>query len=414
MKNIPLHSITVIIGPAKSGKTTWANAHFKNHEIVSAAQVKLELCGDANNTWTSHQVWEEITRRVELKAKLGQRVVVDSTNLKFRDREPFIEIAKKLGLDLIYVLINSDLNSKLQGCGNDSRMAEIVERSHQLYQSVEREIKTGDNIASVVNNPSYGEVFVVPYPEKHPKVNKILAVGDVHGNFAAMESAVNLAESTNSHIIWLGDVVDYGSQNLRCMKLAYDTVRFGNASMIWGNHERKIDKWISSDWGETYHGRLSDANLITVNEILGLNIDRRERFHAAWIALRNWSWNHVVVDNWMFTHGAALPSMWTNAEHRLGGALANAAFFGQVDRHIPNRADGYPNRVWEWVLDIPRDHTVVVGHDWLDRVHNEITIKSNDFGGRAIVADCGSSKGGRLCALKIDCESNEFEPVYFG
>jgi protein phosphatase len=409
MNKIPLHSIVLAVGPAKGGKTTWVNQNFQPHEIVSASQIRLELCGDLNNNTVNTQVWDEIARRVELKISMGQRAVIDNTHLKSRDREMFVRLAQKWGVDLIYVPINRDLVSKLSG--HDAKNSVIIERSHVLYQNIERELMSGDSVADVLVDLALIEI--VEFPGTKPLPSKLLAVGDVHGNFVAMERAVDFATTNNLHIVWLGDVIDYGPHNLRCLRLAYDTVRTGEASMIWGNHERKIDKWVESDCGHTFHGRLSDSNLITIREITSLNDARQARFCAAWTALRGWSYNHIVADHWMFTHGAALPEMWNNHEHRQRGNSSNVAFFGQIDNQNPNHADGYPNRIWDWVHEIPENHTVVVGHDWLDRVNNCYTLKSNPRGGRAIVVDCGSSKGGRLGAVQIDRTINEFLPVYF-
>jgi len=407
MKQIPLHCIVVLIGSARAGKTTWARAHFPLHEIVGADEIRLELTGDIHNSSLNQEVWAEAARRVELKISRGQRAVVDSTNLKVRDRQAFVDLAQRYGVDLVYVPITRSLDDKLQG--SDPREQVLVERSHYLYQSLEREIGEGDRRARVVD-PTITAVF---HPNRSWAPSRILAVGDVHGNFGAMERAVELAETQDLGIVWLGDVVDYGQANLRCLHLAYDTVRTGRASMIWGNHERKIDRWITSDWGVTYRGRLSDANQMTINEIQSLASARRDRFEAAWVALRSWSWQHYVVGYSLFTHGAALPEMWDRTDRRLPGEAGNQAFFGEVDNRDPTRADGYPNRIWEWVNHVPAGRTVVVGHDWLDRVTNSVTVKSNSQGGRVLVADCGSSKGGRLGAVEINVLENSYTTHYF-
>ena len=407
MKQIPLHCIVVLIGSARAGKTTWAQQTFPLHEIIGADDIRLELTGDSDNTSLNLQVWNEIARRAELKISQGQRAVIDSTNLKIRDRRVFVDLAERYGVDLVYVPINRSLESKLEGCPPQAQA--MVDKNHHLYLSLEREILSGDQRATVIE-PS---LQAVPHPSREWQPSRLLVVGDVHGNFDAMAQAVELAQREGLHIVWLGDVVDYGPSNLRCLKLAYDTVRTGQAAMIWGNHERKIDRWITSDWGGTYRGRLSDANQMTINEITSLNPVRRDRFEAAWLALRSWSWQHVVIGSWMFSHGAALPEMWTRTDRRLPGEAGNRAFFGEVDNRIPTKADGYPNRIWDWVNQVPEAHTVVVGHDWLDRVTNSITVKPGDLGGQVLVVDCGSSKGGRLGAIEVNTQENSYTVHYF-
>lgn len=408
MKQIPLHSIVVLVGPSQGGKTTWARQNFPEWEIVSADQIKLELQGDSLCTSTIPQVWDELYRRVEVQVHMGQRAVVDSSNLKPRDRQRFAELATKLGVEIFYVPIDRPLEVKKQGIVDNDQLDQVV-RTHSLWQSSQKEFFKGDGQGVIATPDSH----VVPFPSRSWQPTQILAVGDVHGNYPAMMKAVELAQSRDLKIVWLGDVVDYGSANLKCFKLAYDTVRSGQAAMIWGNHERKVERWIQSNWGQSYSGKLSEATKITVTEIGSISRERRLRFETAWHALKSWSWQHVVLNNWMFTHGAATPEMWTLTARRLSGKSGNHAFFGEVDNQTPTKQDGYPNRVWNWVNDVPQDHRVVVGHDWLDRALHQITVKSNSIGGKVFCIDCGSSKGGRLAALQINTETDENEMHYF-
>ena len=408
MNIIPLHSIVVLIGPIRCGKSTWASSTFENHEIIDADAIRVELCGDRNNHTVNSSVWNEIHRRTELRISLGQRVVIDATNLKSKDRKGFFEIADTYGVPLIYVpAITKSLEERILLFPQDRQE---IEKSEAVYRNYLRDTESGDSgKASVVSL----DAQVVYHPDYTSIPNNLLVVGDVHGNSDAMQRAIETATNKNLFLIWLGDVIDYGPHNLKCMKLAYDTIRYGKAMMILGNHERKLDRWITNDWGETYHGKLSESNKTTVNEILSLNSHRRTKFASAWNALNSWCYQHIVKDKFLFTHGAASKQMWDISDRRLHGANGNLAYFGQVDDKSPTRGDGYPNRIWNWVNDIPADYTVVVGHDWIDRVNNKVTLKTNSQGGRVFVVDCGSSKGGRLGSIIVDLKQNTIEELYF-
>jgi len=401
MKKIPLHSLVVLVGSRGSGKTTWANANFSSHEIVSLSGLKQALCGDSENNDVAAEAYKEFFRACALRLEFGQRAVADATNLKKSDRLRLVEAAESFGAECYYVVFN-----KVYPIENNAQQT----ISQSLFNSSKPQISTGDFGRAAVLDPE--RATVVKFPNSLDKT-QLLAIGDVHGNFEGMQKAVEVARKGQRHIIWLGDVVDYGRNNLKCVRLAYETVRAGEAHMIWGNHERKIDRWIQGNFGETFRGRLSDANLLTCQEILSLSDERRRKFLAAWNALKSWSSNHLVLDKFLFTHGAATPSMWHIRERRLTHLESNMAFFGEVDNDVPVKSDGYPNRVWNWVEKIPPDHTVVVGHDWLDRVTNLVVEKPNSQGGRAVVVDCGSSKGGQLAGMEIDLENNQMQPVYF-
>lgn len=409
MMKISLHSCVVLMGVTLSGKTTWAHANFTRSEILSVQELRQELTGRADNYTQDRLVWQELYRRAHVLLTMGQRVVIDSTNLKKEDLSHWRHVCSDLGVPVTYVHFDVNLNQLLQRAHDHGVQEHVIQRQHEILTQTLQHVKSQAPTGERVITPDQAQV--VSSHQVLPE--RLLVVGDVHGNLPGMQWAVNLAEQQHRHLVWLGDVVDYGSHNLACVKLAHTTVSEGRAHMIWGNHERKIDRWIQADWGDRYRGRLSDANWLTVKEIQSLNSERRARFAAAWRALSSWSSQHVVRGAWCMTHGAAHESMWNQSVHRLSGEAGNMAFFGEVSPHAAMKADGYPNRTWKWVDTVPKAHTVVVGHDYLDRINHAPVIKVNNQGGRVICMDTGSSKGGVLSALAVDIHTDQFEVHQF-
>ena len=70
-------------------------------------------------------------------------------------------------------------------------------------------------------------------------------------------------------------------------------------------------------------------------------------------------------------------------------------------------------RTWDWVNSVPNNHTVVVGHDWLDHDNCCVTVKKGTAGGTVICVDTGSGKGGRLSGIAIDLKTQKWEERYF-
>ena len=410
MVHICSHSLVVLVGTAASGKSEWARVHFSPWETVSPEKIRQELFGRADNVENDSLVWNEIYRRVDCKLANGSRVVVDATNLKHSDREPFVNLAQMYGAQLVFVMFERSREKKqavLHSLGYSISLAEdLITKQEQTLalgrkqlMRLPAQVVTSDSVAKIVSQPQL--------------TTSLLAVGDVHGDFLSMQRAVDMAQDEQRQIVWLGDIVDYGSNNLKCVKLAYQTVVNGQAVIIWGNHERKIGQWIRANWGTTFRGRLSDANRATTREIESLSLDRRLKFLAAWRALENHSQQCWRSYNWLFTHGAATLGMWsTPSSHRLTNPDGEMAYFGQTDRHMPTKSDGYPNRIWDWVDNVPAAHNVVVGHDWVDRQNCKVLVKTNSAGGRVFCIDTGNSKGGRLAALAIDTQQQTVEERY--
>jgi protein phosphatase len=407
MIKIPLHCLVVLVGTTGSGKTQWALDQFHACQILNFKNLTESLTGRADNQLHKELVWSNMVKTAEQRLSLGNRVVVDHTNLSRQERDTWISLSEQLGVMCFFVLIDQPKDQKISCLINQGMTKQSAETTlsfqQPYYQKFAMRQHSLGNWVRVIqqNNP----ISVVSWPTLHSH-NQLLAVGDVHGNHVAMKAAVDLAREQKRTIVWLGDIVDYGSANLKCVKLAYNTVNEGNAVMIWGNHDRKIARWIASNWGHTYRGKLSESNKITVREIESLDVYQRTRFLAAWTALENWSQQSFVSGNWMFSHGAADPEMFDCKQHRLPQPLADLAMYGEICSTSPTREDGYPNRVWKWIDRFDSHHRVVVGHSWLDREKMTVVEKTGAKGAKVYCVDTGSSKGGVLTALAIDVQSD--------
>lgn len=368
---IPKHSLILLWGSDSETQLTWALNNFSEHEIIQQDQIRLELTGHVNTPMNRYCVKEEMRRRVELRLSMGQQVIL------IQDAHSHIDIHAWADL-----------------CDGVCATMWVVTFHAKLTTS---------------------RVTVVPHDKvvtTCAPIQQVLAVGDVHGDHVSMLKAWRHAQQHNMHVVWLGDVIDYGDHNLKCLHLAYESVRTGQAHMIWGNHERKLTRWLDADWGTHYKGRLSEANWKTIREIDTLNAHRKRRLKAAWKFLESASYQVLQLADWTFTHGALHVQAAHQSAHRVSGIPGEWAYFGQVLTSEPN-SQGYPQRVWDWVNELPAHMRVVVGHDWLDREHHDFVLKQAHQGAQVWCMDTGNSKGGRLSALEINLNTNKWEVKVF-
>jgi protein phosphatase len=408
-----------MVGPSGSGKSTYAAKHFQPNEIVSSDNIRAELLGDFRIQSNQHDVWEEVHRRVRQRLSFGQRVVVDATNIKFGDRKPFVEMAKHFGIELIYLIINRTIEAKIKTGGWRNEVDGLIEKHDETFMNNLKEINRGDNNAArvikiwndtelkIVNNPIDSENALVNFTINKTNqfvTTNVVVVGDVHGNVNELDEIISNATKNNSHILFLGDIIDYGHFNLVVFDTVYQLIKTGRAHMVWGNHERKLDRWINSDFGRNFKGVVGiglQMTIAEINDAIAKQHVFKDRFLAKWRFMAFSCRQHFIIDNYLFTHGAATPEMWSmKNRHSLYGEHQNLAFFGEVDKNLPSRQDGMPNRIYEWVNKIPAGKTVVVGHD--PRSKTEPLIVTNNDGGKAIFLDTGSSKGGVLSTITIN------------
>lgn len=419
METINLHSLVLMVGPSGSGKSTFAAANFPAHEVVSSDNVRAELLGDFRIQTQGDKVWEEVHRRVRVKLAFGQRVVVDATNLRARDRRPFVEMAKHFGVELVYLVINRTIDAKIKTAGWRLEVSGLIERHDETFNNNYKEITRGDGVARVIKVHTDTVLELIFHPVNGSKklvysqvngVDKyvtkpIMVIGDVHGNINELDELLAKAKEVDAHILFLGDIVDYGFYNIITLNTVYDLVRQGKAHMIWGNHERKFDRWINADFGNTFKGQVTAGLAVTVNEINAALLDNpgyKDELLARWRLLASHARQcYNLGDQYLLTHGAATPEMWEMGNnHSLFGQHENMAYFGEVDAKQPMLSTGMPNRVYNWIDNVPKDKTVIVGHDPRNKVEPMVVV--NSVGGKAIFLDTGSSKGGKLSYMMIN------------
>jgi predicted kinase len=98
--------VILTIGIPGSGKSTWANA--QEATVLSSDAIRLMLSGDEANQTIHGKVFGTMRYLLRQRLELGQPVtIVDATNLRRRDRKPFVALAKKFGAELEAVVFDT-------------------------------------------------------------------------------------------------------------------------------------------------------------------------------------------------------------------------------------------------------------------------------------------------------------------
>lgn len=225
----------------------------------------------------------------------------------------------------------------------------------------------------------------------------VIVVGDIHGNWPEFEVVLNQVIDENLYLISLGDVMDYGLDNVKCFNELNSLIKMGRARMVIGNHEFKLWKYINQSRENDVRIKRQGGILTTIEDMEKLSPADLTAFEDDYLAAYAESTYILRCGDYYFAHGAIDPNFW--AEHQFAKATKSMCMFGQVDTKAPPREDGYPIRRYDWVDMIPAGKTVIVGHDIRDK--SSPFVQQNKNGGKAIFLDTGSSKGGQLSAMKL-------------
>ena len=266
MKIIPAGaSVVVMIGPSGAGKSTFIERHFPAREVVSSDGIRIEMTGDVRRQDKNDLVFEELRRRVIAKLEVGQRVVIDATHLRDKDRRNSAELGLMMDVPVTYVVVNRSVEAKLQtgGWRLNVRMKGgigLIESHEQTFAANEKKILDADGFGKkvqVVDTRVDQFQVVRELPRDASIVTRWLrdrgftdlrVVGDVHGNLEGFERAIDVPDST--FLLFLGDIVDYDARGVEIAERVAQMVRTGRAAMVRGNHEKKIAAWVIGERGE--------------------------------------------------------------------------------------------------------------------------------------------------------------------
>ena len=240
-----------------------------------------------------------------------------------------------------------------------------------------------------------------------------LVIGDVHADYRPFKKAIDYATEHKLHLICVGDLIDNGNDGAKCVESMLELLDQGLASMIKGNHEHKIIRAINGA-----NVILGPPNVITLDQ---MKTDKK--FEANFRRMMSqYCKDYIKIEDKLYiTHGGMHQDFWeAEKTGKLTRKMTDNMMFGQADykRTFHHKGQEYPARTYEWRHAVPKDITLIVGHDPaplnekpdFDNFQLKPFDFTNDQGGRVIWLDCGAGKGGKLFGAIVN-SATEIEQI---
>jgi len=401
--------LVIMIGPSGSGKSTFCQEHFEDREVVSSDAIREELTGQFTRQDKNAIVFEDFHHRIMMRLRAGQRAVADATHLRDADRRKTSAIGSLLNVPIYYVVVNRSVADKTQtgGWRNDVKIKgrTLIENHEATFVSNEKKILSGDgdkNITVIDTRTKNQEVKSARAMERDPDTTlsqlsslgytKVVAIGDVHGNLDGLNSILEQTLDDDTHILFLGDIPDFGKQPWETISLVHNLVSTGKASMVRGNHDKKMSRYAEQTLAnKNITGKLAHGNNITANLLKAMSPAKARRSMMELVSLVDQSPDWIELGDWMFAHAAVAPAMYGNPLFRSNknSWLETMAMYGETDGTITE--DGFPHRTYGWIDKMPKGKNAVLGHQIMSVV--KPVVRTTNSGGKIVFLDTGSSKG---------------------
>lgn len=125
----------MLIGIPGSGKSTWAKT--QNCQVLSSDEFRRLLSGDETNQNIHHQVFAAMRHMLRARMEIGQpATILDATNLRWSDRRPWLQVAKKFDARAEAVFFNVPLALALERNRLRERQVpeDVIRQMHKLMQ----------------------------------------------------------------------------------------------------------------------------------------------------------------------------------------------------------------------------------------------------------------------------------------
>ena len=273
----------VPVGIPGCGKTTHARKYFNDNEIVGLDRCREILAGRLQfNRELNAPAASLLKAHVQALVTVRETIYLDCTNVKRKNRQEYINIAKEAGYQIVYIDFTDSLYLDLckrrvlkRTVNGGAHIPDFVmENMFVAYQSWQQALLDGDKRDVIINSdtPIIREIPRHILSDEH----ELVFIGDLHGQAqklmkmleehgARFTDTGRLAKMPGVQYFYgfCGDTCDRGSDSPSVIRIVRDLVYNGRAVCVQGNHDDAVGRMMV---GETRKGK-SDQSVRTAAEL---------------------------------------------------------------------------------------------------------------------------------------------------
>ncbi|HIE01237.1 MAG TPA: polynucleotide kinase-phosphatase [Thiotrichaceae bacterium] len=396
---IPELSLVILIGASGSGKSSFAQKHFKPTEILSSDYCRALVADDESAQFVTQEAFEILHFLAAKRLALGKLTVIDATNVKSEDRKSLLALAREyhvLSAAIVFNLPERLCHERNQKRPNRQFGPHVVRQQRADLKRSLRYLKR-EGFKHVTIFESLEEVEAAEV-KRQPLWNNLKAeqgpfdiIGDVHGCFDELIDLLDtlgyetippnpvwkVTHPEGRKLIFLGDLVDRGPKTPEVLRLVMDMVASGIAFCIPGNHDVKLMRKLKGKNVKLTHG--------LAESVQQLENDSPE-FHQQVIAFLDNLISHYLFDGGkLLVAHAGMPEA---LQGRASGKVREFALYGETTGETDEF--GLPVR-YDWAADYRGRTKVVYGHT---------PVLEAEWLNNTICIDTGCVFGGHLTALR--------------
>jgi protein phosphatase len=399
--SVPELSLVVLVGVSGSGKSTFAQTHFKPTEVISSDYCRGLVADDENDQAATPDAFDVLHYIAGKRLAAGRLTVVDATSVQAGARAPLIALAREH--DVLPVAIVFDLPASLCEARNARRPdrdfgPHVIRRQHAALRKSLRNLKReGFRTVHVLGSEAaVAEVTVTRtrlYSDRRHETGPFDVIGDVHGCLPELVALLGqlgyrvsrddagrpagAAHPEGRRAVFVGDLVDRGPDSPGVLRLVMGMVAAGTALAVPGNHEDKLLRALRGRNVRVSHG------LETTLEQLAAE---PAEFRASAETFLDGLTSHYVLDGGRLV--VAHAGLAEKLQGRASGRVRSFCLYGQTTGETDDY--GLPVR-YPWAEDYRGRAMVLYGHT---------PVPAPEWVNNTLCLDTGCVFGGSLTAMR--------------
>ena len=274
--DIPDFALVVLIGPTGSGKSTFASRWFKPTEVISSDVCRALITDDATDQSISADTFELVAAIAEKRLKHRKLAVIDATNVRTADRKQWIELARRWHALPVAIVIDPGLDVCIErnkarpdrnfSPGVPQRMIQEIRKGlRKLHLEGFRQTWKLSSVEAVEAATIERRPLWTDQRQDHGPFD---IIGDVHGcaeelqellrtlgyDVAWTAKQVAITPPAGRKLVFAGDLCDRGPASPDVLRIVMAAVEAGHGYVVQGNHDKKLDRWMSGRKVQISHG----------------------------------------------------------------------------------------------------------------------------------------------------------------
>lgn len=395
---IPELSLILLVGISGSGKSTFAQKHFKPTEVISSDYCRALVSDDPNDQSATKDAFDVLTYIASKRLAAGKLTVIDATNIQSASRKNLLNLARHFHCIPVAIVINTaeklciERNKKRADRSFGDHV--IKQQSNQLKSSLQFLKKEGFRDVYRLDTLEESDSAVIHRVKlwndlKHEH-GPFDIIGDIHGCFDELsellktlgyiihyDNKYSISHPHGRKVIFLGDLVDRGPNTPAVLKLVMDMTEAGIAFCVPGNHDIKLMRKLKGQDVKVAHGMQDSLEQLE---------QESENFIQRVIDFIDGLVSHYVLDDGKLV--VAHAGMKEGYQGRGSKTVREFALFGETTGETDEY--GLPVR-YAWANEYRGKAIVVYGHT---------PVPTSDWLNNTINIDSGCVFGGKLTALR--------------